>query len=171
MDSLSIESHPFKPVYDADSKVLVLGSFPSQASRKDGFYYAHPTNRFWKVICKITGGEVPTTIEEKKKLLYSNNIALWDVVFSCCVKASSDSSITDIVPVDLAPVIDGSSISKVLCNGALSYKLYRKYFQSSHKIAAFKLPSTSAANARMSLEELAIIWEKAFAQNQKLHSF
>ena len=92
--------HPIPPVFDANSKILILGSFPSVKSREFSFYYQHPQNRFWKVLASILGCPEPSCISEQKYLLLNNHIALWDVIASCTISGSSDSSIRNAVPND-----------------------------------------------------------------------
>lgn len=150
--------HTFEPVWDKDSKLLVLGTFPSVKSRENNFYYGHPQNRFWKVIAAVTGCSVPSTVEDKKKLLLSNNIAIWDVIASCSIKGSSDSSIKDVVINDLLPVLNGSSINRIYANGAKAYELYMKHSYPYIKREIIKLPSTSPANAAYRLDKLIKYW-------------
>lgn len=119
--------HAFEPVYDENSKVLILGSFPSVKSREQNFYYGHPRNRFWKVISSLTETELPTNIEEKKEMLLKNNIAIWDVIKSCVIKGSSDSSIKNVVVNDIDEVVKNSKIDRIFANGDKSFKLYKKY--------------------------------------------
>ncbi len=150
--------HTFKPVYDVRSKILILGSLPSVKSREQGFYYGHPRNRFWKVAAAITGQDVPATTEDKKKLLLGNNIALWDVIASCSIKGSSDSSIKDVTPNNLMPLLNGSNITRIYANGAKAYELYMKYSYEKTGMEIIKLPSTSPANAIYTLEKLIAAW-------------
>ena len=150
--------HPFPPLYDENSKILILGSLPSVKSREQMFFYGHPQNRFWKVIAAVTGEAVPVTIEEKKALLHRNHIALWDTIYSCDIIGSSDSSIRNVVPTDLSPIIEHSKITKIFCNGNTSAKYYKKYQQKILGTEAVTLPSTSPANAAFSLEKLINIW-------------
>lgn len=154
--------HPVEPLYDENSKVLILGSFPSAKSRKARFFYGHPQNRFWKLIALLSEEEVPQTTEQKKSLILRHNLAVWDVIHSCTVTGSSDSSIRDVVPNDLAPVIGGSKIEKIFTNGAVAHKLYKKYIFPQTGIEAVKLPSTSPANAAYSIERLAESWKVIF---------
>lgn len=151
--------HTISPVYDENSKVLILGSFPSVKSREKGFYYAHPQNRFWKVLSITFGGEVPQSIDEKKKLLLSNGIALWDVIHSCDIVGSSDSSIKNAKPNDISKILDSCNIRKIITNGKKADSLYRKYIEPKTHIQAICLPSTSPANAQYSLDRLADIWK------------
>ena len=94
--------HPIPPVFDADSRILILGSFPSVKSRESCFFYGHPQNRFWKLLARLRKEDVPSSIEEKKEFLLRNHIAVWDTIHSCSIEGSSDSSIRDVVPNDLA---------------------------------------------------------------------
>lgn len=150
--------HEIPPIYDKNSKILVLGSFPSVKSRESQFFYHHPQNRFWKVLSSVIGVDTPTSIEEKKKFLLDNNIALWDVIDSCDIEGSSDSSIKNVVANDLDKIIENCNIKQIFCNGGKSYELYRKYCEKDTNLKAIKLPSTSPANARSSLEKLIAEW-------------
>jgi len=152
--------HTFEPVYNKDSKILILGSFPSVKSRENNFYYGHPQNRFWKVIAKITNQNEPVTIEEKKKLLLDNNIAIWDVIASCSIQGSSDSSIKDVVVNDFTDILQNSSIHTIYVNGNKAYELYRKYAEKETDMPAVKLPSTSPANAAWSVDRLCDFWKQ-----------
>ena len=151
-------AHEFEPVYDRHSRVLILGTFPSVKSRENHFYYGHPQNRFWKVMAKLTDSEVPQTVEEKKALLLENGIAIWDVIESCEIVGSSDSSIRNVVPADLRRVLDGSRIERIYANGGTAKKLYDKYGKAQTKMESTGLPSTSPANAAYSLERLMEYW-------------
>lgn len=150
--------HPFEAIYNKDSKILILGSFPSVKSREQMFFYGHPQNRFWKVISAIFKEKVPQNIEEKKILLLKNQIALWDVIANCEIEGSSDSSISNAVPNDLSPIFNCAKIEKVYCNGTKSFELYQKYIFPQNKIKAEKLPSTSPANAAWTLDKLIKEW-------------
>ena len=150
--------HPIPPLYDADSRVLILGSFPSVKSREAMFFYGHPQNRFWPLLARLLGEEAPATIEEKKRLALSRHIALWDSIHSCTITGSSDSSVKDVVPNDLSVILDHSDIRAIFCNGALSYNMYMKYIFPTAGADAVKLPSTSPANAAFSLDRLAESW-------------
>ncbi len=153
-------THTFEPVYDKNSKVLILGSFPSVKSRENQFYYGHPQNRFWKVIAQLANSPVPQSIEEKKQLLLKNNIAIWDVIASCSIQGSSDTSIKDVVVNDFSEIISSSAIERIYVNGGKAYELYHKYAEAQTNIPAIKLPSTSPANAAWSLERLCEAWRK-----------
>lgn len=150
--------HPFEPLYDEQSQILILGSFPSVRSREQGFFYGHPRNRFWKVTAGIYQEPVPQTIEEKKEFLLHQHIALWDVIYSCDIQGSSDSSIRNAVPTDLAQVMRTAPIKAVYCNGRTSGSLYARYQQKQTGIEAVTLPSTSPANAAWNLERLMDAW-------------
>ena len=152
--------HPFPPLYDSESEILILGSFPSVKSREQKFFYGHKQNRFWKVMAAVLESAVPETIEEKKKMLYRHHIALWDSIYSCDIIGSSDSSIKNAVPTDLGQIIAGSKIRKIFCNGAASGICFKKYQEKELQITADILPSTSPANAAYSLEKLISIWRK-----------
>ena len=119
--------HPFPPLYDKDSRILILGSFPSVKSREQEFFYGHPQNRFWKVTAGVLSEKVPVTIEEKKEFLHRNHIALWDVIHSCDIIGSSDSSIRNVVPNNLTEIFETADIQAIYCNGAKSYQYYEKY--------------------------------------------
>ena len=153
-------SHDFEPVFDENSKVLILGTFPSVKSRENQFYYGHPQNRFWKVIAGLTESEVPQTIEEKKKLLLEHGIAIWDVIESCDIIGSSDSSIKNVVPADIEKVVANSKIQNIYANGGTAKKLYEKYSQKKTGREIIGLPSTSPANAAYSLERLLECWQE-----------
>ena len=152
--------HEIEPVFDKNSKILILGSFPSVKSRENMFFYGHPMNRFWKVIAGETGCDVPVTVEEKKQLLISNHIAVWDVIKSCSITGSSDSSIKNVVPNDLNIILREADIEQIFCNGNKSYELFNKYCEPKINRSAIKLPSTSPANAGCSLDRLVTEWEK-----------
>jgi len=150
--------HSFEPVYNATSKVLILGTFPSVKSREQNFYYAHPQNRFWKVIASLTQTPLPITIEAKKEMLLKHGIALWDVIYSCDITGSSDSSIKNVIPMDFSKILKETSIKQIYANGATAEKLYQKYCEVTTGIPIIKLPSTSPANAAFSLEKLLAEW-------------
>ena len=150
--------HPFGPLYDQNSRVLILGSFPSVKSREQNFYYGHPQNRFWKVIAAVFGCPVPQTIEEKKSLILSNRLALWDSIASCEITGSSDASIRNAKANDISIILENSKIERIYCNGRKSHELYRKYIEAQTGREAACLPSTSPANAQWSLEKLINAW-------------
>ncbi len=157
--------HTFEPVYNQKSKLLILGSFPSVKSREAGFYYYHPQNRFWKMLAKLFDEPLPKSIEEKKELLLRHHIAVWDVIASCEIAGSSDSSIKNVTPVDIKKVLSVAPIGKILTNGATADNLYRRHLFPLTKIEAVRLPSTSPANAAFSLERLCEIWGEELLQN------
>ncbi len=150
--------HPIPPLYDAHSRVLVLGSFPSIQSRRGMFFYHHPQNRFWKVVAAVFDWPVPETIGEKREMLRKNGVALWDVIASCDIEGSSDASIRNVVPTDLGPIFETASIQQVFCNGAASYRLYQTHQLSRTGLPAVRLPSTSPANAAWKMEKLIEAW-------------
>lgn len=150
--------HPIPPVYDQASKILILGSFPSVKSREGHFFYHHPQNRFWKVLAGVMETGVPETIEEKKAFLLKYHIAVWDVIASCTIEGSSDSSIKNVIPNDLNSILSGSAITQIFCNGGTSFQYYRKYQEKAAGKPAIRLPSTSPANAAWSLERLISQW-------------
>lgn len=151
-------AHPFPPLYNADSKVLILGSFPSVKSREQNFFYGHPQNRFWRVLAAVLEQPAPVSIEEKKAFLLQNNIALWDVIASCEITGSSDSSIRNAVPNDILPILSGSRVERIFVNGGTAKKLYDRYLLPATGRDAMLLPSTSPANAAWSLERLIASW-------------
>ena len=154
-------SHPFEPVFDVDCRILILGTFPSVKSRETDFYYGHPQNRFWKVLSHLYDTPVPVSIDEKKSLLLNNHIALWDVIASCEIINSSDSSIKEVVPNDIESLIKKTKITRIFCNGTKAFELYNKYiYQKQVEIEAVKLPSTSPANAVWTFVKLLSEWEK-----------
>ena len=159
-----MEQHTIPPIFDESSKVLILGSFPSVKSREQQFYYGHPQNRFWRVLAGILGCDVPVSPAEKESLLLQNHIALWDVIASCEIEGSDDSSIHSVTPNDLRIITNAVNIKRVFTNGGTADRLYRKYCLAQTGIAAARLPSTSPANAGISLEELIKAW-KAVAQS------
>lgn len=161
--------HPFPPLYDDESEILILGSLPSVKSREQMFFYGHKQNRFWKVMAQVLNNVaeydksiiiVPSTIEEKKEMLHKHHIALWDTIYSCDIIGSSDSSIRNVVPTDLKQIISNSKVTKIYCNGATSAKYYKKYQEKELGISAVTLPSTSPANAAYSLDKLVQIWSQ-----------
>lgn len=152
--------HTFGPVVDSECKILILGSLPSVKSREINFYYGHPQNRFWKVISTIYNEKKPVTIEEKKEMLLRNHIALWDVIASCDIIGSSDSSIKNVVGNDMSIVLNRSNIRKIYANGNKAYELFRKYCMAEGQPEVIKLPSTSPANAMWTVERLTEEWKQ-----------
>ena len=151
--------HPIPLLYDAQSHIVSLGSFPSVKSREAQFFYGHPQNRFWKVLAAVLGCPVPRTIPEKQAMLHEHHIALWDVIASCDIEGSSDSSIKNAVPNDLTPILQTADIRRIYCNGATSHRLYQKYIAPLNGRDAVKLPSTSPANAAWTAERLIKAWK------------
>ena len=119
--------HPIEPLYDANSKVLILGSFPSVKSREQLFFYGHPQNRFWKVIAGVFDKSIPETVAEKKALLRSLHIALWDVISACDISGSSDSSIRNVIPNNLEIILSNANIKQIFVNGKAAEKFFNKY--------------------------------------------
>lgn len=156
MVTLSVEhiDHEIEPVFDSQSRILMLGTIPSPKSREQGFFYGHPQNRFWKVLAGVLGEEVPQNIAEKKDLLLKHKIALWDVCQSCSIEGASDSSIRDPQSNDLRLILDVAPIQAIFCTGAKATQLYRKLCEPELGISCVKLPSTSPANAAMRLPAL-----------------
>jgi hypoxanthine-DNA glycosylase len=152
------EIHPIPPLYHEDSRILVLGSFPSVKSREGQFFYHHPQNRFWKVISTIYQEPLPLTIEEKQAMLYRCRIAVWDVIQSCEITGSSDSSIRNVIANDLSPILETADIKKIVVNGNTAYQHYMKYIYPTNGITPIRLPSTSPANAASNLDKLVEAW-------------
>lgn len=151
--------HPINPIYNKDSKILILGSFPSVKSREAGFFYGHPQNRFWKVTAAVYGVKTPTTVEEKKAFLLEKHIAVWDVIHSCDIVGSSDSSIRNVVANDLNVILECADIRQIYVNGKKAGELYNKYIYPKIQRVAVCLPSTSPANAAWSVERLVEAWK------------
>lgn len=152
--------HNISPIYDENSQILILGSFPSVKSREAQFFYHHPQNRFWKILEQLFNVPLSSSsIEEKKAFLLTHHIALWDVIASCTIQGSSDSSIEDVVVNDIAGLLQLTQIHTIFCNGNKSYDLYMKYCYEITHIKAIKLPSTSPANAAFSLDKLLAHWQ------------
>lgn len=157
--------HTIAPVFDANSRVLILGSFPSVASRASGFFYGHPQNRFWRVISSICERDVPRTVEEKIALLKENGIALYDVIKRCRIRGSADASVRSVVPNDLSPILSSVPIERIFVNGKTAEKYYIRYQQPRTGRPCIVLPSTSAANAAWSEERLIAAWRCAFGDS------
>lgn len=151
-----MEIHTIDPVYDGDCKILILGSFPSVVSRETNFFYGHPQNRFWKVLSSVMEEDCPVTNDEKKSFLLKKHIALWDVIKSCDIEGSSDSSIKNITPNDLSIILNCADIKMIFTNGAAADRLFHKYNPDK---TAVKLPSTSSANASYGLLRLIENWK------------
>jgi len=150
--------HPINPIYDDTSRILILGSFPSVKSREACFYYGHPQNRFWKVCAAVFDETVPETIRQKRDFLLRNHVALWDVIESCDITGSADSSIRNVVANDLSVILDGAPVGKIFVNGRTAEKFYLKFSKPMTGRDAILLPSTSPANAAWSLIKLIEAW-------------
>ena len=151
--------HPIAPVFDEHSRILILGSFPSVRSREEMFFYGHPQNRFWQVLASIFACDVPATVEAKKNFLLSHHIALWDVIASCEITGSADSSIKNVIPNNLSVILDHADIRAIFVNGKIAEKYYNKYLREKVKRDAICLPSTSPANAAWRLQKLTEAWQ------------
>ncbi len=151
-------THTFEPVFDSNCKILILGTFPSVKSRENNFYYGHPQNRFWRVLAEILEEKVPESIDEKKNMLLSNNIAIWDVVKSCEISNSADSTIKNVVPNDLNEILGKADIKSIYANGKTAEKLYKRYDLINLQREIISLPSTSPANAAFTIEKLVEKW-------------
>lgn len=151
-------THTFEPVFDENSKVLVLGTFPSVKSREQNFYYGHPQNRFWRVVASVCGCAVPATIPEKKEMLLREHIAVWDVIASCDITGSSDASIRNVQENDIGQILKVVPDIRIFANGAKAHELYQKYMQKAAGRNATRLPSTSPANAACGMEKLVEAW-------------
>ena len=156
--------HPISALYNENSKTLILGSFPSVKSREAEFFYGHPQNRFWKVMAKLCDSDVPKTIDEKTKLILDNHFALWDVIHSCDITGSADSSIKNVVPNDISEIIENSQIDRIFVNGKKSESLYKKYIENNIGIKAVCLPSTSPANASWNEDRLFKYWQEKISK-------
>lgn len=150
--------HSFEPVYDKDSEILILGTLPSVKSRENNFYYGHKQNRFWKVLATLLKEPLPDTIEEKKAMLLAHRIALWDVIQSCDIKGSSDSSIKNVQPTDIGMILEKTNVTQIYANGNKAGQLYKRYQFPITGIEATVLPSTSPANAAWSFDRLCEAW-------------
>ncbi|MCI9612966.1 MAG: DNA-deoxyinosine glycosylase [Eubacterium sp.] len=158
MEQYKTIKHTFEPVWNEQSEILILGTFPSVKSRENQFYYGHPQNRFWKLLAGIYEEPVPETVDAKKELILKHHLAVWDVIGQCDITGSSDSSIRNVIPCDLTKILQKSSIHTIVANGAKAYDLYQKHQQPKTGILAQKLPSTSPANAAWSLDRLQQAW-------------
>lgn len=156
-------THTFGPVYDHNSKILILGSVPSVKSREQKFYYGHPQNRFWRVMAAVAGKSVPDTIAEKKAFLLDSRVALWDVIESCDIIGSSDSSIRNVKENDMSVILNAADIQVIAVNGGKAYELFVRYCSSyvgrDGDPKLIRLPSTSPANAAWALDRLTVTWE------------
>lgn len=158
MSPLITANHTLPPIYNNQSKILILGSFPSVVSRKENFYYMHPRNRFWPVIAKLCNEPLPQTVPARQELLLKNQIALWDVVQSCQLIGSSDQSIQKAQPNDLCVILESAPIKAIFTNGKKAYALYQQLIFPTVQLHAIVLPSTSPTNAAYSVERLLEQW-------------
>ena len=156
------QTHPFKPIFDQNSKILILGSFPSVVSRKFGFYYANPQNRFWRVLAQILNAPPPASTDEKIKFLLARGIAIYDAAICCEIKGSSDAKMTAVEPANLEPIFSGTRIAQVFANGGKAHEICEKYLKTQILNATgkgpVKLPSTSPVNANFNFERLVQEW-------------
>ncbi|MDO4271242.1 MAG: DNA-deoxyinosine glycosylase [Eubacteriales bacterium] len=146
--------HNIPPLYDADSRVLLLGSIPSPKSREAKFFYAHPQNRFWRVLAAVLGETTPQTVEEKRALCLSHHVALWDTIARCDIAGAADTSIKNAVPNDVGWLLGQTKIDRIFATGGKSAELYRRLIEPHTHLPVVQLPSTSPANAAWSLERL-----------------
>ncbi len=154
-------SHTFNPVYDENSQVLILGTIPSPKSREHGFYYGHPQNRFWRIISDVLGEPLPNTIDEKKSLLLTHHIALWDVLASCDIAGAKDSSIKNAVANDFGEILSGTCIAAIFTTGMKATKLYQQLCYPKTNVPSTYLPSSSPANCgNFTYEELVSEYSK-----------
>jgi len=151
--------HPLEPVWNAESKILILGSFPSVRSREAGFYYAHPQNRFWPVLAAVFGEDTPADVPARRAFALAHGVALWDVIHSCEITGSSDASIRYAVPNDVCRLLRQTGIDRICCNGRRAYDLYCRYLEKETGMEAILLPSTSPANAAWRPEKLIDAWQ------------
>lgn len=152
--------HPIPPLFDKNSEILILGSFPSVKSREECFFYGHPQNRFWKIIARVLNEKTPETTKEKKAMMLRHNIAMWDVIHSCEIEGSADSTIKNVVPNDLSIILENAKIKRIYVNGKKAEAMYKKYTEKKTGIKATVLPSTSPANAAWNEDRLFEEWKK-----------
>ena len=151
-------THPIPPLYDENSRILILGSFPSVKSRQTAFFYGHPQNRFWKVTARVFDEDIPHTVSSKREFLLRNHIALWDVIGSCDIEGSSDSSIRNVTVNDISIILNTADIRLICLNGKKAYQYYQKYMFPVIKREGICLPSTSPANAAWNIDSLLEAW-------------
>ncbi len=172
--NISEIKHPIPPVWNEQSRVLILGTIPSPKSRQSGFFYMHPQNRFWSVMSGVFGEEfefpnkalggdateptIAAAIAERRDFLLRHKLAMWDVLASCKIEGAADSSIRDTVPNDFTQIFDCAQISDVFCTGKTAYELWKKYcadkYEERYNLSVHLLPSTSPANASWKIEKL-----------------
>lgn len=153
-----MQAHPFDPIYDENSRILILGTFPSVKSREVQFYYGHPRNRFWKTLAALLSSAVPLTVEEKIAFLKRNRIALWDTCAACEIEGSADAAIRHVIPNDITPILHTADIRAIFCGGKTAGRLYEMHIQPNTGIPAQVLPSTSPANAACHDDALCRAW-------------
>ena len=151
--------HPIPPLFNENSKTLILGSFPSVKSRESAFFYGYKQNRFWQVVASVLGEKTPNSIEEKKKLILGNNLALWDVIGKCEIEGSADSTIKNVTANDLTIILNNAPIDRIFVKGKTALKYYDKFILPSINRPAILLPSTSPATAVYTLEKLINEWK------------
>ena len=151
--------HTINPVYDSQSRILILGSFPSVKSREQQFFYGHKQNRFWRVLAQVFACAVPEDTSQKREMLLSHHVAVWDVIASCEITGSSDASIRNVTPNDLSRILSQADIRAIYTNGGKAQQLYQKYIYPVNGRGTVSLPSTSPANAGYSLERLVEAWQ------------
>lgn len=152
--------HTFEPVFDEHSRILILGSFPSVKSREIQFYYGHPQNRFWKLMAQLLEVPIPQSIDEKKTMLLTHGLALWDVIASCVSKDPVTAVLKMPVPADISRILKAADIQTIIANGGTAFRLYGRYCEPVTGRPAALCPSTSPANAAFSLERLSECWSK-----------
>ena len=152
--------HPIPPLFDNNSQILILGSFPSVKSREECFFYGHPQNRFWKVVARVLNEKTPVTIQEKTDMMLRHRIAVWDVIYSCEIEGSADSTIRNVVANDLSIILGNADIKQIYVNGRKAEAMYKKYTEKQTGIKAIVLPSTSPANAAWNEDRLFDEWKK-----------
>ncbi len=155
-----VQHHPFSPIWDRGSRILILGSFPSVISREQDFYYANTRNRFWPMMEVLNGVRLPD-VDARIQFLHEQHLALWDVVASCRISGSSDASLRDVVANDVAALLKDAPVGKVLTNGQAAHKAYQRLVLPETQVEDTVLPSTSPANASWSLERLCEVWGRA----------
>jgi len=158
-------THTIAPIYDEDSKILILGTMPSPKSRSAGFYYSHPQNRFWKTIAEVLYVQTPVTIDEKINLLRTHGIALWDVLAACKISGADDSSIKDVIVNDFTKIFETANIQAVFTTGKKATQLFERYCENKYGYKPIYLPSTSPANCKMSQQELVSAYRTLMAIN------
>lgn len=155
---MTLSQHPFEPVYDTRSRILILGSFPSVRSRQQGFYYGNARNRFWPVLGQLLGDMPPEDVPGRRDWLLGHRVALWDVLSACQITGSSDASIQQAVPNDISRILQQADIRAIYCNGQTAARHYTAYAEAKGLMAAHTLPSTSPANAAWQMDRLLEAW-------------